>query len=113
MLSDIQCRNAKPRDKPYKLTDGKGLYLEVKPNGVKAWRYRFRLHGKEKVFTIGNYPTISWVNARRERESARELVKQGVSPVQERRLARLRREQEAVTTFEAVAFEWLSLREWK
>ena len=54
MLSDIQCRNAEPRDKPYKLTDGKGLYLEVKPNGVKAWRYRFKLYGKANVFAIGN-----------------------------------------------------------
>ena len=43
MLTDTQCRNAKPKDKPYKLADGKGLYLEVKPNGVKAWRYRFEL----------------------------------------------------------------------
>ncbi|MSQ66197.1 MAG: DUF4102 domain-containing protein, partial [Limnohabitans sp.] len=40
MLTDTQCRTAKPKDKPYKLSDGKGLYLEIKPNGVKAWRYR-------------------------------------------------------------------------
>ncbi|ROQ55811.1 uncharacterized protein DUF4102 [Pseudomonas putida] len=43
MLTDTQCRTAKPKDKPYKLTDGKGLYLEVKPNGTKAWRYRFSI----------------------------------------------------------------------
>ncbi len=43
MLTDTQCRNAKPKEKPFKLTDGKGLYLEVKPNGVKAWRYRYEL----------------------------------------------------------------------
>ncbi|MEO6823241.1 MAG: tyrosine-type recombinase/integrase [Nitrosospira sp.] len=113
MLSDIQCRNTKPRDKPYKITDGKGLYLEVKPNGIKAWRYRFRLCGKANVFAIGNYPAISLVNARKERENARELVKQGVSPVQERRLARIKREHEAATTFEAVALEWLALKEWE
>jgi integrase len=113
MLSDIQCRNAKSRIKPYKLTDGKGLYLEVKPNGVKAWRYRFRLRGKANVFAIGNYPAISLVSARKERESARELVKQGVSPVQARRLARIKREQEAAITFEAVALEWLALKEWE
>lgn len=113
MLSDIQCRNAKPGAKSYKLTDGKGLYLEVKPNGVKAWRYRFRLHNKEKVFAIGNYPTISLVNARKEREGARELVKKGVSPVQERRLDRVRRAQEAATTFKVVALEWLALKEWE
>ena len=43
MLTDTQCRTAKPRESPYKLPDGKGLYLEIKPNGVKAWRYRFKL----------------------------------------------------------------------
>jgi hypothetical protein len=43
MLTATECRNAKPKDRPYKLTDGKGLYLEVKPSGVKAWRYRFEL----------------------------------------------------------------------
>ena len=59
MLTDTKCRNAKPAGKPYKLADGKGLYLEVKPNGVKAWRYRFELSRegarKESLFAIGNY----------------------------------------------------------
>ena len=59
MLTNAQCRTAKPRPQPYKLPDGKGLYLEVKPNGVKAWRYRFKLdrHGaaKEGMFAIGGY----------------------------------------------------------
>jgi hypothetical protein len=59
VLTDVQCRNAKPKDKPYRLRDGKGLYLEVKPNGVKAWRYRFELvkSGKrsESMFAIGEY----------------------------------------------------------
>jgi len=59
MLTDTQCRNAKPKDKPYKLLDGKGLYLEVKPNGVKAWRYRFELReagvAKESLFAVGDY----------------------------------------------------------
>lgn len=59
MLNDTQCRNAKPQDKPYKLKDSNGLYLEIKPNGVKAWRYRFELREdgkiKESVFAIGDY----------------------------------------------------------
>jgi hypothetical protein len=59
MLTDTQCRTAKPKDKPYKLSDGKGLYLEIKPNGVKAWRYRFELRegdvAKESIFAIGDY----------------------------------------------------------
>lgn len=59
MLTDIQCRNAKPKEKPYKLVDGKGLYLEVKPNGVNARRYRFELREgettKESLFAVGDY----------------------------------------------------------
>lgn len=57
MLNDTQCRTAKPENRAYKLTDDKGLYLEVKPNGVKAWRYRFKLEKdgelKESVFALG------------------------------------------------------------
>ena len=102
MLTDIRCRNAKPLAKPYKLTDGKGLYLEVKPNGVKAWRYRFELREagktKESTFAIGEYcnaangETLVDAKARRdggrftlseardERIKARALVKQGINP---------------------------------
>ena len=58
-LQTTQCRTAKSKDKPYKLSDGKGLYLEIKPNGVKAWRYRFELRegdvAKESIFAIGDY----------------------------------------------------------
>jgi Arm DNA-binding domain len=59
MLTDTKCRNAKPKEKPYKLLDGNGLYLQVAPGGAKAWRYRFELvrggDRKESVFVIGDY----------------------------------------------------------
>jgi integrase len=134
MLTDTQCRNAKPKDKPYKLPDGKGLYLEVKPNGVKAWRYRFELREgetvKESTFAVGDYivaprgETLEEAQARRaggsftlaeardERAKARALVKQGINPAHRRQLDRIKREQESVTTFEAVAKEWLALKDW-
>ena len=86
MLNDTRCKNAKSLVKPYKLTDDKGLYLEVKPNGVKAWRYRFKLSGKESIFSIGDYPVISLSIARVKRQEARELVKQGINPVHHRQL---------------------------
>jgi integrase len=113
MLNDIQCRNAKPQAKPFKLTDGKGLYLEIKPNGVKAWRYRFKLSDKESVFAIGDYPAISLVEARKKREAARELVKQGINPVHNRQLEKIKRAQEDANTFEAVALKWLALKDWE
>lgn len=134
MLTDTQCRNAKPKDKPYKLTDGKGLYLEVKPNGVKAWRYRFELREdgsvKESVFAVGDYvvaprgETLEEAQARRagrcftlaeareERVKCRALVKQGINPAHKRQLERIKREQESATTFEAVAKEWVGLKDW-
>jgi integrase len=113
MLNDTQCRNAKAKGKPYKLTDGKGLFLEVKPNGVKAWRYRFELSGKESVFALGEYPGTGLAEARQKRQDARELVKQGINPAHNRQLDRIRQEQANATTFEAVALEWLALKDWE
>lgn len=135
MLTDTQCRTAKPKDKPYKLTDGKGLYLEVKPNGVKAWRYRFELDDgerkKESVFAIGEYAIapkgetpeqaqarrngrrFTLAEARDERVKARSLVVQGVNPAHNRQLERVKRAQENATTFEAVAKEWLAMKDWE
>ncbi len=75
----IQCRKAKPQANPYKRTDSNGFCLEVKPNGVKARRYRFELSDKESVFAIGDYPAITLVEARKKRDEARELVKQGIN----------------------------------
>lgn len=135
MLTDTQCRTAKAKDKPYKLSDGKGLHLEIKPNGVKAWRYRFELRQgeaiKESVFAIGEYviaPSgetpeeaqarragrrFTLAEARDERSKARALVKQGINPAHSRQLERIKREQENATTFEAVAKEWLALKDWE
>jgi len=135
MLTDTQCRTAKPKDKPYKLSDGKGLYLEIKPNGVKAWRYRFELRegdvAKESIFAVGDYAVapsgetkdegrarragrrFTLAEARDERIKARSLVKQGINPAHNRQLERIKREQESATTFEAVANEWLALKDWE
>ena len=96
-LTDSQIRNAKPGEKPIKLTDGGGLYLEVRPTGAKLWRYRYRIAGKENVFAVGEYvqaPSgeakeqtqsrrnagmLTLAEARARREECRALVKQGHS----------------------------------
>lgn len=131
MLTDTRCRNAKPQDKPYKLADTNGLLLEVKPNGVKAWRYRFKIGGKESMYAIGEYCSapagetveeaklrraggkLTLAEAREERLKARGLVRQGINPSHQRQLSKIKREQEMATTFEAVAKEWLGLRDWE
>lgn len=59
MLTDTAIRTAKPQAKPYKMTDAKGLYVEIKPNGVKAWRYRYEMkvddQKKEGLYALGEY----------------------------------------------------------
>jgi hypothetical protein len=106
-LSDTRIRNAKPSEKPYKLADGGGLYLEIKPTGVKLWRYRYRIAGRENVFAISAYPAVSLSDARQARDTARKLVKQGIHPAHQRKAERIRREHEGANTFEAIAREWL------
>ncbi|WP_276488595.1 tyrosine-type recombinase/integrase [Ectopseudomonas mendocina] len=113
MLTDAHCRSAKPKEKLYRLNDFRGLYLEVKPNGVKAWRYRFKANGKGTWFALGDYPSVSLAEARDKCEEARKLVKQGINPVQNRQVERIKREQDSANTFEAVAKEWLALKDWE
>ena len=89
-LTDTKIRTAKPAEKPYVLQDGSGLYLEVRPTGAKFWRYRYWLTPeKDGRYTIGEYPSVSLSEARRERERVRELVKQGIHPTQEKKTEKL------------------------
>ncbi|WP_027858448.1 tyrosine-type recombinase/integrase [Marinobacterium jannaschii] len=79
-ISDTKARTAKPKDKPYKLLDAEGLYLEVRPTGKKYWRYRFNIGKKEGMFTVGEYPAVSLADARKERDWARSQARQGNNP---------------------------------
>ena len=76
-LNERQIKNAIPSEKPFKLNDGKGLYLYINRNGGKLWRFDFSYNGKRKTLSIGKYPTISLVEARQAAENARCLL---VSP---------------------------------
>ncbi|RLM18247.1 hypothetical protein BIY29_18520 [Brenneria alni] len=69
-LTDTAIRNAKPLDKPYKLSDAQGLYLLIKSNGSKLWHLKYRFGGKEKKLAFGAYPTVSLATARKLREEA-------------------------------------------
>jgi len=106
-LTDTRVRNSGPKEKPYKLTDGGGLYLEVKPTGSKLWRLRYRLVGKENLFAIGPYPEVGLAEARAERDRAKKLIKDGVHPSHQRKLDNVRKRHAHANTFEAVAQEWL------
>ncbi|MDV6318750.1 tyrosine-type recombinase/integrase [Chromohalobacter sp. HP20-39] len=109
-LSDTKARKAKPREKIYRLADAHGLCLEVKPNGAKYWRVRYRLHGKANMWGAGEYPSTSLAEAREKREWARKLIAQGIHPREE--VARQSREERISrdNTFGPIAEEWFSDR---
>ena len=79
-MTNTQIKNAKPKDSPYKLSDQGGLYLFVKPNGSKVWRYDYRLNNKRLTHTVGTYPDTSLAEARDAHTAARRLVKTGSNP---------------------------------
>jgi integrase len=79
-LTNTQIKNAKPKDKQYKLSDQGGLSLIVRPTGSKAWKYDYRLDGKRLTHTIGTYPETSLAEAREAHTAARRLVQTGTNP---------------------------------
>lgn len=109
-LTDIKIRQAKPGAAVVKLTDGAGLYLEVRPNGSKLWRYRYRIAGRENVYAVGAYPDVSLSDARAEREVAREHVRAGRHPSHVRQTEKAQQLAENRNTFKAVAQEWIEGR---
>lgn len=109
MLSDLQCRQARPAARPYRLPDAGGLYLWVTP-ASKSWRWRYRLQGRESILTLGRYPDVGLSEARRRRDAARTLVAQGRNPASERAERAERERAQARETFAALAADWLASR---
>lgn len=105
-LTDIKVKSAKPTDKAYKLTDGGGMYLLVKPNGSKYWRLKYRFVGKEKMLSIGVYPDVSLADARQKRDEARKVLAAGGDPGEVKKADKLAQKLSSENTFEAIAREW-------
>lgn len=110
-LTDIKIKQAKPREKPYKIADERGLYLEVAPGGGKWWRLKYRVHGTEKRISLGVYPDVGLALARERRDDARQLIANGVDPSSHRKAVREARVEAAANSFEVVAREWFD--RWK
>lgn len=108
-LTEMQCRNAKPREKAYKLFDGGGLYAEVKPNGSILWYLKFYYQGTERRLAIGPYPLNSLKEAREKRDDAKRLLAEGKDPVQEKRKRKDQAMADMANTFEKIAREWHGL----
>lgn len=107
-LSDVAIRTAKPREKPYKLADGGGMYLEISPSGGRWWRLKYRFDGKEKRLSLGTYPEVGLKEARVKREDLRRLLAAGVDPGENRRAAKAARAEALANSFEVVAREWFA-----
>lgn len=106
-LTNIACKNAQPKDKPYKLADGAGMYLYVMSNGSKYWRLKYHYAGKEKRLALGVYPEITLQMARDKRSEARRLIDQGGDPGLEKKKQKLQRHVDANNTFRVIAEEWV------
>ena len=88
-LSETALKALKPKDKPYTVTDDRGLYVEVFPTGGVVWRYRYRLNGKTEKVTLGKYPALTLKNARIKRDEAAQAAAMGTSPAEQKQLAKV------------------------
>jgi integrase len=113
-LSDVKVRNAKPQTKPYKISDGDGLFLVVFPTGSKYWRMRYFFAGKEKLLALGVYPEVTLSDARDRRTQARKTLAAGSDPSEHKKEVKRLAVLKAENGFEAVAREWHEKRkhEW-
>lgn len=110
-LTDTAIRALKPRDKAYKVADAKGLHLQVTPAGGKLWRVKYRVHGKEKLLSLGPYPEISLTDARKARDAARQLIVSGGDPAAKKQRDKVLAGEQAAQSFEAVAKEYIAKME--
>ncbi len=104
-LNDSQCKAAKPKDKDYRLNDGGGMYLLIRPNGSKLWRMKYSVNGKTKLASFGKYPDVELADARDKRSAARKLVAKNIDPNAVKQEVR----RAAKETFRVVAKEWHNL----
>ncbi|MGH8112192.1 MAG: tyrosine-type recombinase/integrase, partial [Rhodanobacteraceae bacterium] len=107
MLTDTKLRGLKPRLSVYRIADAGGLCIEVRPTGAKLWRYRYRYTGNARMLALGDYPSVSLLDARNKRNEARAVLKTGVDPSVNAKAKRVALSERAANTFAALAIEWL------
>jgi integrase len=117
-LSDVGIRNLKPRAADYKVADGGGLHLLVRPGGSRLWRLAYRFSGRQKTLSFGAYPVVGLAEARAARTEAKRLLSQGADPGASRKAQKASTRQAAEETFAAVSEDWLARieadgRDWK
>jgi|LSQX01.1.fsa_nt_gb integrase len=114
-LKDSVIKHAQPKEKQYRITDGGGLYILIHQNGGKYWRLDYRHNGIRKTLAIGVYPEVTLAEARKAREEAKELLRQGIDPSQHKQEAQKTKTASAVdNSLRVLANEWLDIKkpEW-
>ncbi len=106
-LTNTEINKAKPKEKKYSLSDGGGLYLIVKPNGIKTWMYRYTYNSKRKETTFDTYPNVSLKEARDKRDQSIKLLNQEIDPITYKREEKEKKKIETSNTFEKVMYAWL------
>lgn len=105
-LTDAQVKNARPLEKPYKLSDGGGLYVTITPEGSKLWRLKYRAQGTERTMALGAYPAMALKDAREKREEAKRIIVKGFDPLTEKRATQAR--EGGRDSFKTIAEEWIA-----
>jgi integrase len=106
-LTNTEILRSRAADKPYKLFDGNGLHLLIKPTGGKLWRWKYRYAGAEKLMALGRYPEITLADARERRDAARKRLANGADPMAERKAEKHTARVSGEHTFEKIAESWL------
>lgn len=107
-LTDNKVKNAKPKEKSYKLGDSGGLYIQINKNGSKYWRYKYRLGGTEKLLALGVYPEVTLKAAREKHQQARLQVAEDINPSEMKKVEKLTRAHASDGSFERIAMEWFA-----
>ena len=107
-LTDTRIRNAKPKAKAYKLSDGGGMYLLVSPYGARYWRLDYRFAEKRRTLAIGVYPAVTLSEARTRRDDARASLAKGIDPSVVKKATKRAAKLAGENTFEIVAREWIA-----
>ncbi len=105
MITGVLIWQAKSKDKPYKVSDGGGLYLLINATG-KYWRLNYRFAGRQKTLAVGVYPVVSLIDARKKREEAKALLAKNIDPSVTKALNKQAIRTAAENTFQAIALEW-------
>src|SRR5262249_39705354 len=104
-LTEVRVRTAKGRATPYKLSDGGGLYLLVRPDGARYWRMDYRWHGKRRTLALGVYSSVTLSEARAGRDVAKKQLASGIDPSAQRRRDKNTLKAASATTFRLVSHE--------